>query len=62
MFFELGVKKNFAGFTEKGLCWSPFLIKLKSLSQSETIFGNWKPFKKDEKFISPQKLFPSQEI
>ena len=53
MFFELGVMKNFAGFTEKGLCWSPFLIKLKSLSQSETIFGNWKPFKKDEKFISP---------
>ena len=25
----------------------------------ETIFGNWKPFKNDEKsfFISPQKLF-----
>ena len=28
MFFEKGALKNFAGFTEKHLCWSLFLIKL----------------------------------
>ena len=28
MFFEIGVLRNFAIFTEKHLCWSLFLIKL----------------------------------
>ena len=28
MFFQIGVLKNFANFTEKPLCWSLFLIKL----------------------------------
>ena len=31
MFFKIGVRKNFANFTGKHLCWSPFLIKLQRL-------------------------------
>ena len=30
MFFKIGVLKNFAMFTGKHPCWSPFLIKLQA--------------------------------
>ena len=30
MFFKKDVLRNFANFTEKHMCWSPFLIKLQA--------------------------------
>ena len=35
MLFKIGVRKIFANFTEKHLCWSPFSIKLQALRLQE---------------------------
>ena len=36
MFFKIGAPKNFTNFTEKHLCGSLFLIKLKAKKDSHT--------------------------
>ena len=45
MFFKIGVLKNFANFSQKYLCWSLFLIKLKRDSDEVAFCEICKNFK-----------------